>query len=293
MHVFMTGATGWVGTVVVKELLEAGHRVTGLARSQDKAAALAAAGAGVLCGSLDDLDMLARAAAGADAVIHAAFNNDFSRFAENSEQDRRAIEVLGRALEGSNRPLLATSGVALVAMPGRASTEHDEPPPDSPHPRKSEAAVQALQARGVRAASVRLALTVHGQGDHGFVPLLVRMAREKGVSAYIGDGMNRWPAVNRHDAARIYRLALEKGAPEPAYHAVAEEGIAFKDIAEAIGRGLAVPVEPRTPDHFGWFAAFAGADMPSSSARTRELLHWNHTHPGLLADLAQPWYFSG
>jgi nucleoside-diphosphate-sugar epimerase len=290
MHVFVTGATGWIGSVVVRELLDAGHRVTGLARSEDKAAALAATGANVLRGTLDDLDMLSRAAAGADAVIHTAFNHDFSKFAENSEQDRRAIEVLGGALEGSDRPLLVTSGVATLA-PGQVATEEDIPAPNPSHPRKSEATARALAVRGVRTSTIRLPPSVHGLGDQGFIPILIRIAREKGVSAYISDGLNRWPAVHRQDAGRLYRLALEQGATARAYHAIAEEGIAFKDIAEVIGRRLGLPVESRDRDHFGWFASFAGADVPASSARTRELLGWEPTQPGLLADIDQAGYF--
>jgi len=291
MHVFVTGATGWVGSVVVKDLLGAGHRVTGLARSEEKAAPLAASGAQVLRGTLDDLDLLHGAAAAADAVIHTAFNHDFSKFAANAEQDRRAIEALGAALEGSARPLLVTSGLALLAQ-GRAATEADVPAAHASVPRQSEAAARALIARGVRAATVRLPPSVHGLGDHGFMPILIRLARETGVSAYLGEGANRWAATHREDAGRLYRLALEQGATEAAYHAVAEEGIAFKEIATVIGRRLNLPVEPREAGHFGWFAAFAGMDMSASSTRTRALLGWHPAQPGLLADLDQPGYFT-
>ena len=292
MHVFVTGATGWVGSVVVRDLIEAGHRVTGLSRSADKAEALAAVGGTVLSGTLDDLDLLGRAAAKADAVIHTAFNHNFSKFAENCEQDRRAIEALGGALVGSERPLIVTSGMAMLAK-GRPATEADVPPSGPSYPRQSEAAAAALRERGVRAASVRLAPSVHGIGDHGFVPILIAKARETGVSAYIGDGANRWPAVHRLDAGRLYRLVLEEGVTRPAYHACAEEGIAFKDIAAAIGRGLGVPVERREAEHFGWFAGFAGADMAASSEMTREWLGWRPEGPELLADLAQPGYYQG
>ena len=291
MRVFVTGSTGWVGSAVVEELVGAGHQVTGLARSQNKTAALEAAGAEVLRGTLDDLDILRSAASAADAVIHTAFNHDFSKFAENAEQDARAIEILGAALEGSDRPLLVTGGVALVA-PGGVATEADVPAFNPSFPRKSEMAARALAERGVRAATIRLSPSVHGLGDHGFIPILVGLAREKGVSAYVGDGLNRWPGVHRLDAARLYRLALERGATEPAYHGVADEGVPFRQIAEVIGRQLGVPVESRGREHFGWFADFAALDMPASSARTRSLLGWEPTGPDLLTDIDQPGYYA-
>lgn len=291
MHVFLTGATGWVGTAVVDELIGAGHRVTGLARSADKAAALAATGATVLHGTLDDLDALRTAATQADAVIHTAFNHDFSRFAANAEQDRRAIEAMGQGLEGSGKPFIVTSGVALIAT-GRLATEQDPPPSDKSFPRRSELMARQLTQRGVPTSTVRLAPSVHGLGDHGFVPILIALAREKGVSAYIGEGLNRWPGVHRLDAGRLYRLAMENGAKEAAYHAVADEGVAFRDIAEVIGRRLGLPVESRPAEHFGWFGMFAGADMPASSALTREWLGWTPMGPGLLEDLDQAGYFT-
>jgi nucleoside-diphosphate-sugar epimerase len=290
MHVFVTGATGWVGSAVVQELVGAGHQVTGLARSDDKTAALAAAGARILRATLDELDALHGAASTADAVIHTAFNHDFSKFTENAEQDRRAIETLGSALKGSHRPLLVTSGLARLA-PGRAAIEADVPDPS--FRRKSEAAARALAERGVRAATVRLAPSVHGLGDYGFIPIVIRLAREKGVSAYLGEGLNRWAGVHRLDAARLYRLVLEQGATEPVYHAVADEGVAFKEIAQVIGRRLGLPVESQGREHFGWFAEFAGADMAASSERTRARLGWEPTGPDLLTDLDQPGYYVG
>jgi nucleoside-diphosphate-sugar epimerase len=291
MHVFVTGATGWVGSALVEDLIAAGHTVTGLARSEAKIAALSATGAKVLRGTLDDLDALRSAAAAADAVVHTAFNHDFSKMAENGAQDARAIEALGSALQGTDRPLLVTSGVAMLA-PGRIGTEADLPPFNPSWPRKSEAAARALLERGVRATTIRLAPSVHGLGDHGFVPILIALAREKGVSAYIGEGLNRWTGVHRLDAARLYRLVVEQGATEPAYHAVADEGVAFREIAAVIGRQLGLPVESRGAEHFGWFSGFAGADMPASSKQTQAQLGWKPTGPDLLGDIDQPGYYT-
>ena len=288
MRVFVTGATGFVGAAVVDELIGAGHRVLGLARSDAGAAALTKTGAEVHRGSLDDLDSLRRGAAAADAVIHTAFNHDFTRFVQSCEDDRRIIEAMGEALVGTDKTLIVTSGTGVVHG---FATEDSEP---GQHPRgASEDAAAAVASRGVRTMIVRLP-QVHGDGDHAFVPLTINLAREKGEAVYIDDGANRWSAVHRFDAAKLYRLVLENGTA-PRYHAVAEEGIAFRHIAEVIGRRLGVPVVCKSREeaaaHFGWFLHFAAADMAASSVKTRAELGWQPTGPKLIPDIDRPIYF--
>ena len=292
MRVFVTGATGFIGSKIVRELIGAGHQVLGMTRSDAGAQSLAAAGANVHRGDLEDLESLRSGAAQSDGVIHTAFNHDFSNFVANCDQDRRVIDALGSALEGSDRPLLITSGTGMGSgVPGRPAIEDDAPDPGNANPRvASELAGAEVLQRGVNVSVMRLP-QVHDEMKQGLISPVVAIAREKGVSAYVGDGNNRWPAVHVLDAARLYRLAIEKAATGARYNAVAEEGVAVRKIAEAIGRGLHVPVVAITaeesPVHFGWLGAFVGLDLTASSRQTREQLAWQPTGPSLLADLAR------
>jgi len=296
MRVLVTGATGFIGTAVVRELIGAGHKVLGLTRSDAGAAALKAAGAEAHHGTLEDLESLRSGARASDGVIHLAFIHDFSKFKENCETDRRAIEAIGDALAGSDRPLVITSGTGMAnTMPGQPAMEDNAVLSSAAIPRAaSEEAAATLAARGVNVSVVRLP-QVHDKVKQGLVTYAIAVAREKGVSAYIGEGQNRWPAAHILDTARLYRLVLEKREAGAKYHAVAEEGVPMRDIADVIGRGLQVPVVSITPEeaaaHFGWLAHFAVRDIPASSAQTRKKLGWNPTGPGLIADLERMRYF--
>ncbi|MGW1030125.1 SDR family oxidoreductase [Streptomyces sp. NPDC002577] len=300
MRIFVTGASGWIGSALVPELIGTGHQVVGLARSDSSAAALTSAGADVVHGTVDDLDVLSSTATASDGVVHLAFKHDLAftgDFQGAAEADRRAVDTLGDALAGTDRPFVIASG--LVGLkPGHVSTERDMPTIDgSPMSIRSATAmaVLALASRGVRSSVVRLSPTCHGEGDNGFMTTLVAIARAKGVSGYIGDGATRWPAVHRFDAARLFRLAVEKAPAGAVLHGVAEEGVAIRDVAEVIGRHLDVPVTSVAPEaaveHFAWLGGFLGLDSSSSNTLTRELLDWQPTHPGLLEDLDKGHYF--
>ena len=294
MRVFVTGATGFIGSAVVRELLDAGHEVTGLARSDEAAASLTAAGAGVHRGNLDDPDSLRAGAVASDGVIHTGYNHDFSNIPGAAQTDRRAVETLGEALAGSGRPLVVAGGTAMIG-PGRVITEEDAAPETGAHPRVSEQVALPFAGRGVRVSVVRLSPSVHGEGDHGFVPHLICLAREKGVSAYVADGSNRWTGVHRLDAAHLFRLALESAPAGTRLHGVEDEGVPFRDIAGVIGRHLGLPVTSVSGDeagaHFGWFTMFASIDVPASSALTRKWLGWHPEHPALIPDLDEGHYF--
>jgi nucleoside-diphosphate-sugar epimerase len=293
MRVFVTGASGWVGSAAVPELINAGHHVVGLARSETSADALTAAGAEVLRGSLEDLDSLRDGATKSDGVIHLAFIHDFNNYEAANQTDRQAIATMGAVLEGSDRPFVIASGVATTAR-GRPATENDPPAPDFPRTPSATMTV-ALAGNGVRSSVVRLPPTTHGRGDNGFVPTLIGIARDKGVSGYIGDGSNVWPAVHRSDAARVFRLALEQARAGSVWHAVGDEGVPTRTIADVIGRHLDIPVTSIAPEgageHFGWMGVFWAINAPASSELTRARLGWQPTGPGLVEDLEQGHYF--
>jgi nucleoside-diphosphate-sugar epimerase len=296
MRIFVTGASGWIGSAVVPDLRDAGHQVVGLARSDDAAARVAALGAEVHRGDLDDLDSLRSGAAACDGVVHLGYNHDFTRIEDAARTDLAAVTAIGAVLEDTDRPFLVASGT-LGLSPGRVATESDLPEAGV-HPRIASAeAAFSLAGRGVRSVVVRLAPTVHGAGDHGFIATLVAIAREQGVSAYIDEGDNRWPAVHRLDAGRLLRLGVERAPAGSVLHATAEDGVATRTIAEAIGRGLALPVASvpggEAAGHFGWMAGFFGSDAPASSAATRELLDWHPAQVGLIEDIDAGHYFPG
>ena len=293
MRVFVTGAAGFIGTATTKELIAHGHKVVGLARSPENEAVLKKLGAEVHRGSLDDLESLKSGAKNADGVIHLAFIHDFSKFAENGQIDKRAIEAMGEILEGTNKPLIVTSGVAMIS-PGEFATE-DMLRHQPGMPRMSEEAVFSLTDRGVPAMAMRLPQVHGGEGKAGFIGYLFNLARDKGVSAYVGDGSNRWSAAHRLDVARCYRLALEKGTNGSAYHAVADEAVPLRALAETFAKTLNVDTRSLTPEqapeHFGWMAMFAGLDMPASSAKTQAALGWKPKEIGVIADISRPKYF--
>jgi nucleoside-diphosphate-sugar epimerase len=294
MHIFVTGATGFIGSVIVAELLSANHTVLGLARSDAAAKQLSEVGAAVHRGSLEDIQSLQSGAASSDGVIHCGFIHDFSKFEENCQIDKRAIEALGEALAGSDRPLVITSGSALL-KPGQISSEDDLPPKDSQFPRVSEEAAGPFVDKGVRVSVVRLPPSVHGEGDHGFIPILIQTARDHGEAAYPGEGSNRWPAVHRLDAAVLYRLVVEQGKAGTRYHGIADEGVPFKEIAGVIGKRLEIPVVSKTGEaatnYFGWLEGFASLDCPSTAKKTTAELGWAPKQAGLIEDLDHDFYF--
>ena len=294
MHVFLTGANGWIGSAIASELLNAGHTVAGLVRSKEKAEALSTTGVMPLIGGLQDLDVIRRGANEADGIIHTAFGLDMSKIDELAVEDRGAIESFGEVFAGSNRPIVVTSGVLLMP-PGEIFTEDARPAIIPDFPRASEQTAFALAERGLRASVVRNPRSVHGAGErHGFVPMLAAVAREKGVSAYIGEGDNLWPSVHRLDAARVYRLAVERAAQGEAYHAIAEEGVPYRLIAEAIGRQLGVPSKSLTSEeaaaHFGGLAMWVAGNGPASSEKTRSVLGWEPKEVGIISDIERPDY---
>ncbi len=294
MRVFLTGANGWIGSAISRELLDAGHSVVGLVRSKEKGEALSAAGVTPLVGGLGDLDVIRAGASDADGIIHTAFGLDLSKIVELAEEERQAIETFGEVYAGSNRPIVVTGGV-LLTPPGETFSEDARPPVAPNFPRASEQTAFALADRGLFASVVRNPRSVHGQGErHGFVPMLSAVAREKGISAYVGAGQNLWPSVHRHDSARVYRLAVERGARGKAYHAIAEGGVPFRMIAEAIGRQTGVPAKSLTPEeadaHFGGLAMWVAGNGPASNEQTRECLGWEPKEVGIIADIERPDY---
>lgn len=294
MRIFLTGANGWIGSVVAQKLLDGGHTVVGLVRSATKGEALARNGVTPLVGGLGDHDVLRKGAAGADGIIHTAFGLDFSKMAELSKEESAALEIFGAVYAGSTRPIIVTGGVLLMPA-GETFSEDARPPVDAGFPRASEQTAFSLADRGLHASVVRNPRSVHGEGEtHGFVPMLAKVAREKGFSAYVGDGENLWPAVHRRDSARVYRLALERGARGEAYHAIAEEGVPFRAIAEAIGRQLDLPARSvaleEAVNHFGGLAMFAAGNGPASSEWTRRILGWEPRQTGIIADIERPEY---